>query len=277
MSTAASAVLPAACTSDIQGIDAPVSDPAGEVAGIYSGAFRITGLDAPVEASVFIADDRSGRALLFGIDEPVIASGVYDASQGAIDWNARLFRLPAEEGEPGDDEVEVEVDGATAMTRARDAIPVRVLQDDNMTTWSGTGQYTPETGLSINFVTADGSAGSVQVDYLPDRYDRFRLLSDAAGVWETRDAFGNPVASYTISEDGSISGQDASCTYSGRMQQPDTAFNLYALRLQVQCGEGGDLVEGLATLYEPDDGVEQLEMVAASESMAVLLVISRVQ
>lgn len=263
-------VIPAlvACTSEINPIDPPDTDPL-DAAGIYTGKFRLSGEEDPIDVTVLVAEMRTARAVMFSDNPPFIASGLYDASQGAIDWNARLFEeavvTPDDEECAEDDPARVQMGDAGLQ-----------LDDCALTTWSSTGQHTRDEGFSVNLVTADGRTGSVQVDYVPARYDKFSRLVDVSGIWEERDDFGSPTATFTIDANGQMSGQDELCTYSGNLTQPNALFNLYDIRFDVQCdGPDAQTVEGLATVAETEEGEDLLEIAAASSRLAVVIRIER--
>lgn len=263
--SAGACLLLQGCTSSVDAVDSPPELPQ-DAAGIYTGLLRTPDYEEPVEVTVFAADRDSKRIVVFGDVENVVASGIYAYDGGGIDVNARLFQEP----EPELEEEVVEDEAAPSRKSGRK------LSDERMTTFFATGRHTNQSGFSVNFVTENNTTGSIQVRYSAERYERMRTLSDVSGLWETRDQFGTATASLVVDQGGSISGQDENCTYSGELSQPNIRFNLYELRLSIQCGNDASETDGLATLVEATDEVpERLQMVSASSTLAHVMTIFR--
>lgn len=239
-----------ACGSQIDTLDDPViRSTSSAPAGIYQGTLTFGSRSTETPVTVIISGGSNARMIAYDATGDLIATGLYEAGERSVSWNARLFELTGE--------------GETA--------------EQSVTTLSAQGTFDVDAQIQLGFDTSNDDFGTVSGIYDNFLYEQRSDLPLLEGTWLNQDPFGATEASFTINQGGQLFGQDIEgCSYSGNFSLIEQRYNLYGVDLSISCAGETAITLGLATLIETVDGSnDTLEIITSSASLARLLRIYR--
>lgn len=107
-----------------------------------------------------------------------------------------------------------------------------------------------------------GAISSISLDY-DASYDRPSSLDTVAGIWNNYDLAGNIVATMTIQNNGSFSGNNAAgCQYAGEFSIINSNRNLYQFEFDYSgCVLDGYVAEGYSAFFDESGADDRMETV----------------
>lgn len=249
------------CGSQIDSIDTPDTRPTSPApAGIYEGTLFSAQRNESLDVIAFL-DGEQNRVFAFTEDGELVIGGLYQATSPGISWTAKQFRQ------------------VTTTVEDEEGEEVTVPSTE-ITTLQAQGNFDPEVSMQLSYSASsnnpanDPDIGSLVLSYSKLRYEQRSNLADMlAGEWGIKDEFGFRLSSFTITNDGSVSGTDEDdCRYQGKFSIIDLKYNLYRLTLTQTCGNTAVSGDGLATLNQtPGQPQTILGVVASTNNAAVFL------
>lgn len=235
-----------ACSSQIDTIPEPVvRNTVVTPGGIYFGSISSQSSGDDVAAVALV--DNEQRAVLYTEDGTTLISGVYTTAGSGISLQARVFNL-------GDVKA-----------------PTLTLGFE--------GTFDPAQAVLGSYTRQDGESGAMDFLYQDDAYEKRSATVLLAGTWVDEDPFGASTLSFSINNDGGITGGSmaTNCNYNGTLTVIDLRYNIYRARITESCtalpGETGSTppqsMSGLATLLPASaNGARPAELILAFSSSA---------